>query len=83
MLHGGTEKSWKIIGFYENYSANSLSHFNECFIDDIYTFKSDTDQVEFVLGSAYCYWFSPDEAVANVGYSYDEVEGRIFLTQQR
>lgn len=82
-LHGGAEKSWRIVAVYENYSANSLSNFNECFIDDIYTFKSDTDQVEVALGSSYCYWSSPDEAVANVEYSYDEVEGRIFLTQHR
>ena len=82
-LHGGAEKSWRIVGLYENYSANSFSDFNECFTDDTYTFKSDTDQVEVVLGGSYCYWSSPDEAVANVEYSYDEVEGRVFLTQQR
>lgn len=83
MLHGGTEKSWRIIGLYENYSANSLSDFNECFRDDTYIFKSDTDQVEVALGSSYCYWSSPDEAVANVEYSYDELEGRVFLNQHR
>ena len=82
-LHGGAEKSWRIMSLYENYSANSFSDFNECFTDDIYTFKSSTDQVEVELGSAYCYWSSPDEAEANVEYSYDEVEGRVFLTQQQ
>jgi hypothetical protein len=82
-FHGGAEKSWRIVGLYENYSANSFSDFNECFTDDIYTFKSDTDQVAVALGSSYCYWSSPDEAVANVEYSYDEAEGRIFLNQQR
>jgi hypothetical protein len=29
------------------------------------------------------FWSFPDEAVANVQYSYDEAEGGIFLNKQR
>ncbi|KOF02516.1 hypothetical protein OB69_12150 [Roseivirga seohaensis subsp. aquiponti] len=83
MVYGDSQKSWRVTAHYDNYAYTQFSAFNDCYKDDIYTFKAETEEVEVTLGSLGCYWASPDEQVATVSYFYVEDEGRFYLEHGR
>lgn len=83
LIHGDSEKTWRITAFYTNYDQKSLHPFNDCYVDDQYTFKADTEDVEAILGELGCYWDEPDEAVATVSYFFNQDNGHITLNHGR
>ncbi|KYG82548.1 hypothetical protein [Roseivirga echinicomitans] len=83
MVYGDVEKSWQVTAYYADYSNNELSDFNDCYKDDVYTFKADTQEVEVTLGDLGCYWPEPDEQVATVKYFYDEATGKFIIEHSR
>lgn len=83
MVFGSSQKKWRIIAHYDDYSYNRLNNFNDCYKDDLYIFKADTEEVEVTLGELGCYWLEPEEQVANVSYFYYEEEGRFYIEHSR
>jgi len=83
MVFGDSEKSWRVTAYYANYSHNQLSDFNDCYKDDVYTFRADSEELEVTLGDLGCYWAEPDEQVATVKYFYDETTGKFILEHGR
>ncbi|MGW8122650.1 hypothetical protein ACV07N_08305 [Roseivirga echinicomitans] len=83
MVYGDSEKSWRVKGHYENFSYNRLSDFNDCYKDDVYTFKAESKEVAVILGDLGCYWSQPDQQLATVSYFYDEDSGRFFMEHSR
>lgn len=83
LVHGNSEKTWKITAFYSNYDQQILHDFNDCFVDDLYTFKSETETLEVQLGPLGCYWNEPEVEDANITYSFNAEAGQILLQHGR
>ncbi|MCE7994972.1 MAG: hypothetical protein HEP71_23545 [Roseivirga sp.] len=83
LMHSDSEKTWRITAFYTHYDQRTLHPFNDCYVDDQYTFKADTEDVEAMLGQQGCYWDAPEQAVATVSYSFNPDNGRITLNHGR
>lgn len=83
IIHNDSESTWRIVAFYSNYDQRTLHDFNDCYVDDQYTFKADTEDVEATLGELGCYWDEPEEAAATVSYSFNPENGRITLNHGR
>ncbi|GAB5524684.1 MAG: hypothetical protein Roseis2KO_25560 [Roseivirga sp.] len=83
LIHDDSEKTWRITAFYSNYDQRILHDFNDCYMDDQYTFKASTEDVETLLGQQGCYWINPDEAAATISYSFNPENGLITLNHGR
>lgn len=83
IIHNDSESTWRIVAFYSNYDQRILHDFNDCYMDDQYTFKADTEDVEATLGQFGCYWEEPEEAEANVSYFFNADNGHITLHHGR
>jgi hypothetical protein len=62
IIHGGSQKSWKIteyINIYHN-PKYSLEVETPCLTDDVYTFSKDKEEVEIVLGDSKCFGQNSD-----------------------
>lgn len=83
LMHGGSEKSWHVKEVYQDYGDNERSTSEACHQDDVYTFKSDTREVEVTFGDTACYWTEPDSEAAGVLYTYYPEDGSLFLDHAR
>ena len=78
-IHGNSSKTWKVEAFYQNYETGLLSEFNDCYIDDAYTFFYDKNEAQVTLGSTSCFYNNPTEQGGSLTYSFYEDSGKIFI----
>lgn len=78
-IHGNSSKTWKVEEFYQNYETGLLSEFNDCYIDDTYTFFYDKNEAQVTLGKATCFYNNPNEQDGRLTYSFYEDSGKIFF----
>ncbi len=82
-MHGGSEKIWRITQLVREASRSRLSQLMPCHVDDPYTFKSGSGDVEVTLGDESCFWQDPDRELSEVVYLYSEETGELFLEHAR
>jgi len=82
-MHGDSEKRWKVKQLFSEHSRSRLSALKPCHIDDTYTFKADSQEIEVSLGTQSCFWDDPEQELVEVMYSYDETDGSLFLDHAR
>ncbi|WP_405605008.1 hypothetical protein [Polaribacter sp. Asnod1-A03] len=82
-IDNNSSKTWQVDSFYSNYNSNILSEFNDCYTDDSFTFYKDNNEAEADLGAISCFFNNPTEQAATLTYSFNELEGRIFINISR
>lgn len=81
IIHGGSQKSWKIIEYINVYHnpQYSLEVESPCLIDDVYTFSKDSEDVQIILGESKCFGknsdgiFTADTELFSSKISYFEI----------
>ena len=79
MLHNNNFKEWELEAYYIIHN-NRLSEQNDCFIDDRYIFKKDSE-IEVISGTESCY-YGTDE-IAEAKLTFYEEQGTIWFTMIR
>ncbi len=83
LLHNGSEKTWRVVEVYEDYSNERVDERTPCIIDDTYTFRANTSEVEMTLGEESCFWEDPDSQATMLSFSYNPESGKAFLSHGR
>ena len=83
LMHGGSEKTWRVKQLFSEYSRSRLSQLMPCHVDDTYTFKANTGDVLVTMGDESCFWDNPDQELSDVLYTYYEESGELFLDHAR
>ncbi len=83
LIHGGSEKTWRVVQVFREYSRSRLDQMKDCIMDDTYTFSANSPEVQLNLGEVSCFFDEPEEQVDALQLSFWEEEGRLFLDHGR
>ncbi|WP_149025852.1 hypothetical protein [Polaribacter sp. BM10] len=82
-INDDSSKTWTVNQFYLNFANDILSEFNDCYVDDTFTFYHNKEQVEATLGNTSCFYPNPTEQYATFTLNFYEKTGKIFLNVSR
>ncbi len=82
-INNDDSKTWIVDKFYLNFENEILSEFNDCYLDDSFTFYHNKEQAETNLGSKSCFYKNPTEQYATLSLKFYEETGKIFLNVSR
>ncbi len=83
LVHGGSEKTWQVVEYYEHHDNGWVDENRDCIADDTYTFRANTTEVEMTMGDNSCYYENPDSQAQLLAFTYYPEDGKAYLDHGR